>query len=416
MQVSRWIATLQKRLSLAKSVREAPSEERNVTFGWPFPDRRPHMGFRLLGDNLWLPIMCAWFLIYLTIVFATSAIDLSVIPSPRMVQGLLALALLVLVSAIPYLRFQWWFDWIRHDRLLHQQARAAIREARRLRASHSALIPERSEPFFDKARERLAEALAVGRPQQIYTCLAELDRLVDSPRPLGCPSSLREYSLTIGIALLIAQCLRAFLADGYGVNTTAMLPTLQAGDQILVSKTAYGIRLPFSKTKRLTKQKNPQRGDVVVFRSSENDSLRQVSRVVGLPGDVVEVCDREVRLNGAPLQTEPLTGFCSYEPMAPSDTVRSTPRPCTAVSERIGTESYLTLYPAGAAVIPRGCMAPVTVPADSVFTLSDNRAEEPARHIVPIHRITGKASVIIWSQGETTSIRKERMGVPVHCD
>ena len=92
---------------------------------------------------------------------------------------------------------------------------------------------------------------------------------------------------------------RSSLADHYTVPTGSMEPTIQVGDRILVNKLAFGLRVPFSTT-YLTAFDAPQRGDVVVLQSPVDDRTL-VKRVVGLPGEIIEVRQGHVFVDGRAL-------------------------------------------------------------------------------------------------------------------
>ncbi|CAI9912056.1 TPA: signal peptidase I [Pseudomonas aeruginosa] len=100
------------------------------------------------------------------------------------------------------------------------------------------------------------------------------------------------------IAVLIA--VRALVADWYLVPTGSMNPTIQDGDFIFVNKLAYGARLPFTNIQLLS-GKQPVRGDVVVFIKAA-DNTRMVKRLIGVPGDTVQLKDNVLWLNGVPAQ------------------------------------------------------------------------------------------------------------------
>jgi len=108
----------------------------------------------------------------------------------------------------------------------------------------------------------------------------------------------RDNASVIAVIAVIAVA-RGSFADHYVVPTGSMEPTLQPGDRVLVDKTAYGWRLPYTGIE-LGGDAPPERGDVVIFDSPE-DGTRLVKRVVAVPGDTVAVREGHLVVNGAPL-------------------------------------------------------------------------------------------------------------------
>jgi signal peptidase I len=88
------------------------------------------------------------------------------------------------------------------------------------------------------------------------------------------------------------------------IPSGSMIPSLMIGDYILVDKSAYGLRLPFSESFNggifLNEKSDPKRGDIVVFKYPENPRLNYIKRVIGLPGDVVEMRDNRWIINNVP--------------------------------------------------------------------------------------------------------------------
>ena len=127
-------------------------------------------------------------------------------------------------------------------------------------------------------------------------------------------SVVREYVEAILIALVAALFLRAFVVQAFKIPSGSMIPTLEIGDHILVNKLAYGIRLPdinwlpvvgcvdLSSGSHLTEWDIPKRGDVVVFVYPRDRCKDFIKRVVGIPGDEVEIRDKKVYLNGKPVE------------------------------------------------------------------------------------------------------------------
>src|SRR5512142_1239002 len=103
---------------------------------------------------------------------------------------------------------------------------------------------------------------------------------------------------------LVLFSIRSSLADWSDVPTGSMKPTILEGDRVYVNKLAYDLKVPFT-TRHLAEWSNPQRGDVVVF-FSPRDGKRLVKRVVGVPGDTVELRSDVLVLNGQSIQYQPV--------------------------------------------------------------------------------------------------------------
>ncbi|MBD64099.1 MAG: signal peptidase I [Halobacteriovoraceae bacterium] len=117
-------------------------------------------------------------------------------------------------------------------------------------------------------------------------------------------------SITLIIILVLA--FRSVFFEPFKIPSGSMIPTLLIGDFILVNKFAYGFKVPFSQffgdPIYITGPNSPKRGDVIVFKYPQDTSLNYIKRVVGLPGDTVEVIDKVVYVNGQPLDAESFEG------------------------------------------------------------------------------------------------------------
>jgi len=194
-------------------------------------------------------------------------------------------------------------------------------------------------------------------------------------------STLREYAEALAVAFLLALFIRTFIVQAFKIPSGSMLPTLQIGDHLLVNKLRYGIRLPIL-GQRVVKFDDPRRGDIIVFVYPVDPSKDFIKRVIGQPGDVVEVRHKQAYVNGERVE-DPHANFVE----GPGDNSRLTPR-----------DNY----------------GPVTVPPDRVFVMGDNRDRSYDSRFwgfVPIDDVKGKAFVIYWSwDGEDRWLRWERIG------
>ena len=139
--------------------------------------------------------------------------------------------------------------------------------------------------FLAKKREQKAAALALegAGPEQV--------------KEIARPSWLVEAGHSLFPVILIVLVLRSFIVEPFRIPSGSMMPTLVDGDFILVSKFAYGLRLPVLHTK-VIEVGEPQRGDVVVFRFPEDPRIDFIKRVVGVPGDHVVYKNKQLTING----------------------------------------------------------------------------------------------------------------------
>ena len=208
---------------------------------------------------------------------------------------------------------------------------------------------------------------------------------------------IRETIEAIIIALVLALIIRTFVVQAFKIPSSSMEPTLLVGDHLLVNKFIYGVSLPFTDSK-IFSFKKPQQGDVIVFEFPSNpeyckgfssiimkrientverrdvwqffmdDCKDFIKRVVAVEGNVVEVKDKKVFVNGRPLENNH------------------------------GVNIDPSIYPPGHD--PRDNFGPYTVPKDSVFAMGDNRDRSfDSRYwgSVNLNEIKGKAFIIYWS-------------------
>ncbi|MBI2160519.1 MAG: signal peptidase I [Candidatus Rokubacteria bacterium] len=184
-------------------------------------------------------------------------------------------------------------------------------------------------------------------------------------------SAVREYAEAIGVAVILALVIRALVVQAFTIPSGSMMDTLLVGDYILVNKFLYGAELPWVEW-RAPGLRLPQRGDIIVFKYPQDEKRDFIKRIVGTPGDRIQIRGRQVFVNGSPL-TESYTKF--------ADAALARPRPDAYCGYAYGCE-------------------PTVVPPDSFFVMGDNRDNsQDSRYwgFVRRDKIKGKAFLIYWS-------------------
>ena len=203
-------------------------------------------------------------------------------------------------------------------------------------------------------------------------------------------STLREYFESIVIAVILALFIRTFVVQAFKIPTGSMEENLLIGDHLLVNKFVFG-PTETGVERTLLPVGTIKRRDIIVFKYPEEPERDFIKRVIGLPGETVEVREKKVYINGTALD-EPYVHFLA-PPSAPSELHEVT---SFDVRERFG---------------------PVTVPADQYFMMGDNRDNSAdSRYWGFLRRdyIKGKALVIYWSyQAEREDYQDESAGATV---
>jgi len=191
------------------------------------------------------------------------------------------------------------------------------------------------------------------------------------------------------VLLLCLGVFRTAIADWNPIPSGSMRPTLLEGDVVLVDRLAYDLKFPLTDFS-LARISDPQRGDVVTF-SSPRDGTRLIKRIVAVPGDVVELRDEVLFINGHAAQY--LDRALVREPLEQGGEI-----PALRATERIGgADRSIQFLPS---VSAKRSVAPLVVPADSYFMLGDNRDNSAdSRYIgfVPRRLLIGHASRILVS-------------------
>jgi signal peptidase I len=203
----------------------------------------------------------------------------------------------------------------------------------------------------------------------------------DSKIGIKTKSKLRENVEAIIIAIVLALFIRTFVIQAFKIPSGSMKPTLQIGDHILVNKFIYGVKIPYI-GKTLISYKNPDHGDIIVFRYPEDPDKDFIKRVIGLPGDIIESKNKKVYVNQIPIKDD------------------------------VGVHTESRNLPGN--INPRDNFGPLTVPAESYFVMGDNRDNSYDSRFwgfVKQPAIKGKAFIIYWSwDRDNFGVRWGRLG------
>ena len=224
------------------------------------------------------------------------------------------------------------------------------------------------------------------------------------------------------IVLIVVTVLafRSTFFEPFKIPSGSMIPTLLIGDFILVNKFAYGFKVPFSDWFSdpiyLTGPEKPERGDVIVFKYPKNPDLNYIKRVVGLPGDTVQIIDKVVYINDQPINVEAIDGGEIMEDM--DDKFKRFNfkffKTQTGEHEHVTQVDEDNIYMAN--------FNKIQVPEDKYFVMGDNRdfsADSRIWKFVPFENIKGEAIMVWfslsfpwpWSNGdETFKFRPWRIG------
>lgn len=187
--------------------------------------------------------------------------------------------------------------------------------------------------------------------------------LSNQSQALRKKSVVREWIESLLIAFVLAMFIRTFVIQAFKIPTGSMKPTLREGDLILVNKFLYGAKVPFTDW-RLPALRQPARGDVIVFVYPQDPRKDFIKRLVGIPGDTVQIKEGTIYINGRPLPDAVFSRVYYYN------------------RGMLGDET-----------------ASVVVPPDSYFVLGDNSgSSQDSRYwgLVPRKNLLGKAILIYF--------------------
>jgi len=232
-------------------------------------------------------------------------------------------------------------------------------------------------------------------------------------------SVLREYVEAIVIALAVALMLRFFVIEAFTIPSGSMVETLAIGDFIFVNKMAYrtevpytalGIRVPGGGT-TIKEWRTPERGDIIVFRFPTDQKTDYIKRVIGVPGDTIELRRNQLLVNGKQYER-------SYQKKVTYLDQRCQPISGAMFLEESGDDQYSVLLREGSSLFEN--FGPIRVKEGHLFMMGDNRdnsSDSRAWGQVPIDYVKGRA-LFVWlsldrCEGLRGRVRWSRLGSKV---
>jgi len=292
-------------------------------------------------------------------------------------------------------------------------------------------------PLIDEeAINEIAQALKASRQAQesknikkAAKSLEALDKKVGYHLGFARKSTIREYVESIGVAVLIALFLRAFVVEAFKIPSGSMIPTLEVGDHIFVNKFSYGLRIPLTTDppRRFFNWGKPKRGEVIVFINRHHVEHDFIKRVIAVGGDEVKVkgstiyLRRQGRGSWEAIKKTRMEGECRYQDFEAGSWMEQSN--CDYYTEYLEGHEYTIIidrdrenqnYPPlelfKDTSLPIGSLRirsdkifnPYKVPEGTVFVMGDNRTNSGDSRLlikvgfVPENYIKGK-SLVVWS-------------------
>ncbi len=220
-----------------------------------------------------------------------------------------------------------------------------------------------------------------------------------------------EYAKSFFPVILLVFTLRSFLVEPFKIPSGSMMPTLLAGDYILVNKFTYGLRMPILNN-TIFEINHPKRGDVFVFHYPPEPTVDYIKRVIGLPGDQIQYQDKHLIINGKVLDVKFEDNY-EYEMQGANIiSARRSKEQLGDVAHDILIHNIPNQYNDDAPGAKLQAGETITVPAGNYFAMGDNRdnsADSRVWGFVPEKNLVGKAFFIWMNIGQFG-----RVGTSIH--
>ena len=230
------------------------------------------------------------------------------------------------------------------ERRVRKESKQLLRETKRVLRRYAYKIPDGVRQDVRHTSAALETAVREEDHDTTREELYRLDALTDRHLSFARKSTMREYAESIGIAVLIALFLRAFVVEAFKIPSGSMIPTMEIGDHIFVNKFIYGVRIPYTTTKFFA-WRNPQRSEVIVFINPCEPDKDFIKRIVAVEGDTVEVRCGNLYINGEMVEQVHQDSPCHYWDHDDGRAGRGWhDREYSCYKETLAGSSYLTIY------------------------------------------------------------------------
>lgn len=231
-------------------------------------------------------------------------------------------------------------------------------------------------------------------------------RVIGAPEPV-----VVEYAKSFFPVIFVVFFVRSFIVEPFKIPSGSMMPTLLAGDYILVNKFTYGLRVPILNN-TFFETKHPTRGDVFVFHYPPEPSIDYIKRVVGLPGDKISYQDKRLTINGKLLDVQEIGDYTYVKPGLNMVTAKQNQEQLGQVKHDILINEWVNSYDSDAIGAKFANNEEIVVPAGHYLAMGDNRDDSSDSRVwgfVPEKNLVGKA-FFIWMNFDKGS----RIGTSIH--
>jgi len=220
-----------------------------------------------------------------------------------------------------------------------------------------------------------------------------------------------EYAKSFFPVILVVFFVRSFIVEPFKIPSGSMMPTLLAGDYILVNKFTYGLRVPILNN-TFFEINQPSRGDVFVFHFPPEPSVDYIKRVVGLPGDKIRYLDKRLMINGKLLEVNDVGNYEYVKPGLNMVTAKQYQEQLGSLRHDILINEWVGSYDSDTIGAKFANNEEIVVPAGHYFAMGDNRDDSSDSRVwgfVPEKNLVGKA-FFIWMNFDQGS----RIGDEIH--